>query len=644
MFTFGQLSSDQLLKRIPAEEDKRTFQFALDIGENSCFVTRVLLMYCLPTLECTSFGIRLDHPDGPVQLDGVNIAMVMTALSSSSAEKTINQCLRNVSVPDEDWRKCKFVTDYCKVVIKKDSGQAKILFSTIVPCARIDETNGKILVVGSGGTGGAGASYSIVARALTLEGKFGEFFLYDKFQEGKDEKIGNFIMHGYDRYYIPGDVGSDAGILIDDSYVKGAVSYKDTNTTAGVKSLKSFGEGEDQPNYSGTEKRVYVGCPLPNNMHVMPGMDTCVDCVLWARALSSFKYSTAEYLWHSAIRLGLSPCSAYDGAKLAAQVGKFDSHVRRVGTFDLNTNRDLDIGYLAISAAVNMRAGSMMAHKNKLHWCQHQYSVINAFRAKVSHQNPRAEFDHTYDLSGLVPEGRSVAVVALNPREYFPVSYQFVIPEIADVVLSSNTLIFDELSPLYLIIKGDGNKIIDRYKIDEVQKYDGICFSRYVRLTVRRLSFSSPTVTWNDVESSTVPLESLNLVINSISAILSNQPLPPGYINFSKTRDELVRGLVLVLAQQKSGKGPRRLNCGDINCQCNILGAKKPWHVSCSDRSLRRSRCGDTPCFCVSLGPKSFAHVSCSNRSLKKICGMIGCRCLYLGPNVKGVVCNRRLE
>jgi len=570
--------------------------------------------------------------------------MVMTALSCSTAEKTINQCLKTVAVPDGDWRTCEFVVDYCKIPQKKDSGQAKILFSTIVPCSKIDETNGKILVIGSGGTGGVGASYAIVARALTLEGKSGEFFLYDKFQEAKDEKIGNFTMHGYDRYYVPGDIGSDAGILIDDSYVKGSVSYKDTNKTALVKSLKSFGEGENQPNYTGTEKRLYIGCQLPHNMHVLPGMDTCSDCVLWARALSNYKYSTAEFLWHNAIRLGLSPCSAYDGAKLASQVGKFDSHVRRVGTFDLNTNRDLDIGYLAISAAVNMRSGSMMAHKNKLHWCQHQYSVINAFRAKVSHDNPRAEFDHAYDLTSFIPEDRSVAVVALNPREYFPLDYKFVIPELADVILSSNTLIFDELSPLYLIIKGDGNKIIDRYKIEDVQKFDGIPFARYIRLSVRRASFSQPTVTWSEVESGTIPLECINLVINSISAVLSNQPVPPGCIFFPKTRDDLVRGLVLALAQQKSGRGPRKLNCGDLNCQCSLVGAKKPWHVSCSDRTLRKSRCGDEPCYCVSRGPKSFVHVSCSNRSIRKICGMIGCRCLYLGPNTQGVVCNRRLK
>jgi len=416
------------------------------------------------------------------------------------------------------------------------------------------------------------------------------------------------------------------------------------NTSALVKSLKSFGEGEEQPNYSGTEKRLYIGCPLPVNMHIMPGMDTCSDCVLWARALSNFKYSTAEYIRHSAIRLGLDPCSSYDGAKLAAQVGKFDSHVRRVGNFDLDVNRDLDIGYLAISAAVNMRAGSMMAHKNKLHWCQHQYSVISAFRAKVSHENPRAEFDHTYDLTSLVPEGRTVAVVALNPREYFPLDFMFVVPEIADVVLSANTLIFDELAPLYLIIKGDGQKIINRYRIDEVLKFDGVAFARYIRAVARRFSYSQPKVTWDEIETGTIPIESVNLVINSISAILSNQPLPPGYISFPKTRDELVRGLVLALAQQKAGTGPRRLNCGDVNCQCAIIGPKKPWHISCFDRTMRRSRCGDDPCYCVSRGQKQFMHVSCSNRSVKKICGMIGCCCILLGPNIKGEICNRRVK
>jgi len=621
---------------------KKKFLTSVELGETSCFPIRVLLIYLFPAKEVTSLGAVLTHSEGDIFLDAPTISMVMEAFPYVSSTKTLNNALSIVSPFDGDWRKHNFLRDFCKIANGNDCGQAKILFSTLLPLTAIDDTNARVLVIGSGGSGGGGASYEIAANVLTMEDKFAEFFLYDKFEIKETKKIGNVIINGFDKYFVKGDRGTDSGILIDDSYVQGSISYLDIDMPATVYSLKSFGSGVVQPNYNGSERRIYKGCSLSLEPMKLPGMDNCCNCVLWGKLCSMFQFSTAEYIWHSAIRLGVVPCSSYDGTKLAQQTGMFESHVRTVKRFKLDDNETIDVGYLGISAAINMRAGRMHAHKNQLSWCQSQYSVINAFRTRVSSIKPRPSFEIVYDLTSLLIPDVTIAVVALNPSEYFPHDIDFVAPECAKMIFTSNIQILDELAPTYLLFQCESVRVIDGYVVDECKKIEGQYFCRFKRKVIRRKSYVKKIVTWDMVENKCVPRDALNLVVTSISNMLSGVPIPlAGYV-FPKTRDELIFGLTNVLDQQASGLGPRSVNCGEAGCICAIMGEKKPWHVSCLDRSSKFSLCGFTPCRCRVLGPKLPIHYSCVNRAVKPICGMIGCRCLYLGPNIDFVVCNRR--
>jgi len=645
MYHFGRITCEEMLRRIPNLADRETFKIGMELGDDSCYATRVFLIYCLPALDCTSFGIKLEHSAGPMFIDSVTISMVMEALTNTTLEKDLNMSLRAVAPQEGDWRKSRYVVDFLKKQEEKDCGQAKILYSTLVPIlTNLDEMQ-TILVVGSGGAGGGGASYEVVAKTLSMEGIPAVMYLYDKFEVKSVEKMGSVIVNRFDKYYAKGDVGTDANILIDDSFVKGSVSFSELGMPAKIMSLKSFGAGDKQPHYTGTEKRLYVGCNIPQNMVVLSGMDSCSDCVMWSRLLSTVKFSTAEYVWHSAIRMGVVPCAPYDGTKLAHQVGKLDAQLRVTKRFNLDNNEKIDVGYLAISAAINMRSGSVKCYKNQLEWCQRKYKTINAFRTRVSSADIKGNVKDPFDLTPMLIGDKSVAVVALNPSDYLPNTIALVPPEVADIIITSNTLILDELSPLFMILQVDSNRIIEGYRTDECKKINGSLFTRFARQVKRRKSLVVPDIDWEMVISMTVPQDSLNRVISSISSILSNQPMPPGLLFFPKTRKDLLQGLTCALAQQSQKLGPvTNKTCGEIGCVCSVLGPKKPWHTTCSDRTPKISLCGCTPCVCRTRGPKSFIHVSCVDRNVKKICGLIGCRCLYLGPNLKGEVCNRRLR
>jgi len=603
---------DEIDSKIKNAYDKKMFRESLKFAD-SFHAMRAMQIFAFPTKDETILGTTIMHPEGSYFIEGVIIQMVLEAVVLSQATKKIDDVMSEMLVPDGDWRKSSGLRmfDGPEVVIQ-EIGQAKILYSTMMPFSNLEKREIVVTVVGSSGVDGGGCSYPVMINALNMEGHSGKIHLYDKFETNSEEKIGNFTVFRYNTYYAYGYEGTKCDVLIDDSYSPMGVGLDKTKLTYSRLSQKSFNVGSPQPHYKGNERRIFEGCSEFQSKCILPGMDECSQCIMWSKMLSSFKYTTAEYIWHSVIRAGVRPCTPYDGQSLAHDVGEFDKEVNRVRRLDIGRNTTLNIGTLAISAAINARAGNVQLFDNIVRLKQGEHQKLFPYRSTIRSGKIQESPVVQYNLIELLIPGKAVGVVGLDPDKYLPVEVELSPPLSSYTVISARIQFLDEMSPPMIILPGTSK--IDNYEIDKTIVECGVKFTRYIKNVRRRAtSYKKRKYSWEQVITKKIDDEYLVPAILNLRYQLGQNVAQIKFGNyFAKTREELVEALfgLIELREQRFKKE----RCGDEKCLCKLLGPKKPWDESCQRRLqyMKDSLCGDIPCYCKKLGEKK--NKICSDR------------------------------
>jgi len=662
MMNYGEPTKEMILQRMKHKNDRDAFEASLLVSD-SFHAQRAMQIFFYPTKNVTVMGVIICHPLGDYYINGIDVQMLLEAIEQTTETRSSEHVIDAMMIPDGDWRASAALKMFAPTR-STENGQAKILYSTLYPFCPLPTTDVVVTVVGSSAVDGGGASYDVLAHVLELEDIKATLHLYDKFEVTSTVERGSVTIHRHNSYYAVDYPGTICDILIDDSYVAGQPNVAPDLIKYKRASLKSFNQGIIQPHYQGHECRLYVGCDIGDRRVRMPGMDECVDCKMWSRLLSNFKYVTAEYIWHSVIRMGVVPCAPYSGVSLAHDVGAFDLELRRYRRVTLASNSRLAVGSLAISAAINARAGNVFIRKGIVSLAYKLHSKLLPYRTTLTSIQSRELPDFMkmkYDLTNLIPDNVTVAVVGVEPAHYLQTTVALVPPTVADLVLSMRLQFLDELSPQFIIIRSSDSII----GYDVVKTIDAryTQFSLYKKVRKRSLSYRKRRYTWDEVLAERVPYEYLNSAISCVRYQLGqgdNYKMANGEY-FAKTKSELIIGLHHLICQ---GRDYRNLNaCGSDNCMCRHFGPPKPWDNSCSERyfAMRHTICGDLPCYCTKLGPKTKGKCcerdpplervktlnddSCVQyqreqgdnykardyRNLK-VCGSDNCMCRYFGP------------
>jgi len=641
---YGQYTVADVASWFPHARDKQRFLDSQQIGPQSYYVSRVFMIFCNDVMISSSSGCVLRHNEGDFEIDSMTIMFAAEAFSRSTPLLDLNDIIDTMMVPDGDWREniyVKQLLDRGKPQLQ-EVGQAKILFSSLMPFASCKKKDLSVLIVGSSAMDGGGLSYDVLANALTLEGRKGTMTMYDKFETQETIFVGDFKMIKHNSYFVQDDVHYD--VVIDDSYAPGSANNIRQDVPCDFGSYKSFNLGDEQPHYIGKERRQYLNAVLPTRSISLPGMDNCKSCNLWSRLLSAFRYNTAEYLWHNVIRMGVIPCTPYDGARMAMAVGTFDKILSSTKRFNMSRNTTVPVGSLAISAAINMRSDSASVVRGIIIKSRKKHGVVKAYRTKVSTRGELAQLEtSSFNLTPIIPSHVRVAVVSYDPNMYFPLDYELCPVSEADLVVVPNILVLDELAPTYLVLK-KVNKEIPNYIEDAVLVSLGVTFVRYKRKLKRSRSLIKHDYTWEQIFDGTLPFTKINDATLMLLYQLHGGNRPLRGVQFSKTRIELMGALEAL--QQRREKGDLKERCGQSGCICEFVGPKRPWDLTCSKRRSANpvSACGFTPCFCNFFGPKMLHHTSCVDRRKKEktVCGAIGCKCATLGYNTSFMPCSLR--